>query len=361
MVAVALAGPMDYLRPYDKFAGDQQKLLEQIEKDKAAREGRPPPLVPPGEGDAAEEEEAEAPQQQATPDAEPSSATTSSALQRSKVAAAVGGLRIGPINLGTGSAGLTLVAAAGFGAHRVWSARVEKALEADLEGECAAIRELTLAKRVDRPSDGSKRAALAELRARRALLEESVLPKLRTLEQPVDGPSKKPLGSRTSEELEQLDASLAERVSACALVLAEYERLGQSPPPNFRQWPLADLNTRLDNMKSKGAQLRTIATLHAKLGGKRMDWSTPDKSVTELAAQIETLETQVAESQERKTTQELLGKIEAELWRRKEEAPVALATLSIAQLEELLRKLKTGGGGDAGANLEAEAAAKLQK
>ena len=58
MVAVALAGPMDYLRPYDKFADDQQKLLEQIEKDKAAREGRPPPLVPPGEGDAAEEEEA---------------------------------------------------------------------------------------------------------------------------------------------------------------------------------------------------------------------------------------------------------------------------------------------------------------
>ena len=63
----------------------------------------------------------------------------------------------------------------------MWSARVEKVLEADLEGECAAIRELTLAKRVDRPSDGSKRAALAELRARRALLEERVLPKLRTL------------------------------------------------------------------------------------------------------------------------------------------------------------------------------------
>ena len=38
-LGVALAGPMDYLRPYDKFAGDQQKLLEQIAKDKAAREG----------------------------------------------------------------------------------------------------------------------------------------------------------------------------------------------------------------------------------------------------------------------------------------------------------------------------------
>ena len=49
LVAVAslLAGPMDYLRPYDKFAGDQKALLEQLERDKAAKSGSP--LVPPAD------------------------------------------------------------------------------------------------------------------------------------------------------------------------------------------------------------------------------------------------------------------------------------------------------------------------
>ena len=175
MLAVAFAGPMDYLRPYDKFAGDQQKLLEQIAKDKAAKEGiSNPPLVPPANEDDASEEEA-------APQSEPESApAATSAIQHSKIAAS--GLRIGPLNLGKGPAGLTLVAAAGFGAQRMWSARVEKALEADLDAECAAIRELTLANRVERPSGCSKRAALAELRSRKQLLTEQLLPQLRTLE-----------------------------------------------------------------------------------------------------------------------------------------------------------------------------------
>ena len=39
------------------------------------------------------------------------------------------------------------------------------------------------------------------------------------------------------------------------------------------------------------------------------------------------------------------GKIEAELWRRQEEAPIALQTLSTAKLEALYAKLRGKGGG----------------
>ena len=46
---------------------------------------------------------------------------------------------------------------------------------------------------------------------------------------------------------------------------------------------------------------------------------------------------------ERKEKAELLGKIEAELWRRKEETPIATATLGVSELKALLEKLQQGG------------------
>ena len=54
------------------------------------------------------------------------------------------------------------------------------------------------------------------------------------------------------------------------------------------------------------------------------------------------LEEQVIEAERRKEKEELLGKIEAELWRRKE-PPVALATLSTKKLRKLHKHLKSGG------------------
>ena len=45
--AMLLAGPMNYLRPYDKFAQDQQKLLEQLDRDKQAAPLQEPDNVEP--------------------------------------------------------------------------------------------------------------------------------------------------------------------------------------------------------------------------------------------------------------------------------------------------------------------------
>lgn len=240
-----------------------------------------------------------------------------------------------------GPAKLPVIAiAAGVGAHRIWSARVSKALDADLDAECAALGELTLTKRIERPSGCTKRAALEELRARKALLSEHVLPQLRSLEQAVDAPSKKPLGSRSSEELLSLNTTLSERVSMCAALLSQYELLGQPPPPGFRAWPLDKVSERLANMTSKGAELREIVALMGKLGGKRMDWSLPEMSRDALRAHAAQLEEQVAEARERREHAEMMGKCEAELWRRKEEAPVALGTLSTDELRALHKKLK---------------------
>ena len=79
-------------------------------------------------------------------------------------------------------------------------------------------------------------------------------------------------------------------------------------------------------MTTHSAELKKIVTLLSKLGGKRMDWNLPEQSGEELKATIATLEAQVKEASERRRTSELLGQVEAELWKRNEEAPVALAT-----------------------------------
>lgn len=332
LVAVAslLAGPMDYLRPYDKFAGDQKALLEQLERDKAAKSGSP--LVPPA--DEAQDELLQ--EESAAPEA------TSGVQQSKPNVGGAGGLRLGPIKLALGRlpTSLTVVAMAGVGAHRLLSSRTSQALDDELDAECKALSDLTLTKRVEPPAGCSKRQALEELRARKQLLTEHVVPMLKTLEQPLDGQK---LGARSSEELAELNTTLAQRVASCASLLSQYDLLGQPPPPGFRSWPLEDLDARLTKMTTHSAELKKIVTLLSKLGGKRMDWNLPEQSGEELKATIATLEAQVKEASERRRTSELLGQVEAELWKRNEEAPVALATLSIAQLEELLKRLKTGG------------------
>ena len=65
--------------------------------------------------------------------------------------------------------------------------------------------------------------------------------------------------------------------------------------------------------------------------------------VTQLQEYAASLEGKVAEAEKRKEKDILLGKVEAELWRRKEEPPVALATLSTSKLRKLLKHLKSGG------------------
>ena len=90
---------------------------------------------------------------------------------------------------------------AGVGAHRLLSSRTSQALDDELDAECKALSDLTLTKRVEPPAGCSKRQALEELRARKQLLTEHVVPMLKTLEQPLDGQK---LGARSSEELAEL-------------------------------------------------------------------------------------------------------------------------------------------------------------
>ena len=102
-----------------------------------------------------------------------------------------GGLRLGPIKLALGRlpTSLTVVAMAGVGAHRLLSSRTSQALDDELDAECKALSDLTLTKRVEPPAGCSKRQALEELRARKQLLTEHVVPMLKTLEQLLDGRS----------------------------------------------------------------------------------------------------------------------------------------------------------------------------
>ena len=101
-----------------------------------------------------------------------------------------------------------------------------------------------------------------QLRARKSLLEEHVLPKLNQL---ADGDKHeqlhgggKPLAARSSNELADLNSTLSARVEASGTLLAEYESLGQPAPPHFRMWPLEELRTRLNDMRTKREELREI-------------------------------------------------------------------------------------------------------
>ena len=183
-----------------------------------------------------------------------------------------------------------------------------------------------------------------QFRARKSLLEEHILPQLNQLadadkQEQLHGGSK-PLAARSSTELADLNATLSARVEASGTLLAEYESLGQPAPPHFRMWPIEELRTRLNDMRTKREELREIVRLLAQLGGQRMEWSMPERSLEELAKITKKLKKKVRERAERKEKAELLGKIEAELWRREEEVPIATSSLSIPELRALLAKLQ---------------------
>ena len=85
-----------------------------------------------------------------------------------------------------------------------------------------------------------------------------------------------------------------------------------------------------------------VVRLLAQLGKQRMQESVPKMTKEELRGYASELGVKLAEAEERKEKAELLGKIEAELWRRKQEAPVATGSLDIPELKALLKKLQGG-------------------
>lgn len=81
-----------------------------------------------------------------------------------------------------------------------------------------------------------------------------------------------------------------------------------------------------------------------------MDWELPaweaERLETHAAGLKEKVETQAAH----KEKQSLLGKVEAALWLRKEEPPIALHMMTIEQLRKLLAKLHAANGAPAPAD-----------
>ena len=320
----AAVGPMSYLRPYDMAKDDLRKLQEQVDKDKAAARGEP--ILP--EADADEEESGGGEEGEAAT-AAPSSSSSGS------------GLRL-PLALLTRPLPLALGAGAAFAGHRILSGAQ---LNAQINQELAALKEMTGSRSAVEAPAGGKRAALEDLRKRKELLGSRVLPLLAQLEQPADAPSLgKPLSTCSVEELDELQSALSARASACGKLLSEYEALGcQPPPPKFRSWPLEKVEAHLALFAAKGDELRSVASLLSRLGGPRVEGDLPTMEVTQLQEYAASLEGKVAEAEKRKEKDILLGKVEAELWRRKEEPPVALATLSTSKLRKLLKHLKSGG------------------
>jgi len=212
-----------------------------------------------------------------------------------------------------------------------------------------ALQELTKSRHIKMPPGVSgslreRRDALSELQQRRTILEEDVLPKLAQLypkgkyEQAMVGG--KLLSLCSAAELLELSSSLEARVEISGLLLAEYESLGQPPPPHFRTWPLTKLQQRLTDVQSKRSKLHEISKLLAQLGRQRMDWSMPEWSAERLEEHGAWLAGQVEERSQRKQKAQLLGKIEAEYWFRNEEVPMSLGALSIPELETFLTNLK---------------------
>eukprot|EP00316_Scyphosphaera_apsteinii_P015685 CAMPEP_0119305962 /NCGR_PEP_ID=MMETSP1333-20130426/6827_1 /TAXON_ID=418940 /ORGANISM="Scyphosphaera apsteinii, Strain RCC1455" /LENGTH=400 /DNA_ID=CAMNT_0007309155 /DNA_START=36 /DNA_END=1238 /DNA_ORIENTATION=+ len=150
------------------------------------------------------------------------------------------------------------------------------------------------------------------------------------------------LSEKTAEQLRELDATLAARVQGFARVQYEYTKLGQTPPPYLASWNVSLLEERFTNMTTKAHALRRVLHLQKLLGQTRMDWELPAWETTSLIKLATTLEPQVKALQERRQYQELLGKVEAELWLRRLEAPIGLAALSTAQLRAFLLDLKDG-------------------
>ena len=355
-VAVS-AGPLETLRPYGRGGqeSDLEKLRKMVEEDKRKAAGLPP----------VEEAPAAAPPVQETPAAAPLAPAPVPPPRRaaikpnivSRIASLVipqpltKGVRL-PITLGA-------IAATVYMQQK--SKNGGAALEASIQAECEELQKMTASRSAIEPPSGDRSEALAELRARKACLK-SVLPALGQLSDGTTKPedlqaltgSQRPggLAKMSSAKLTELNATLAERITASGTLLAEYESLGQPPPPGFRMWSMSTLEERYDNITSKRAELIEIVRLLSQLGNQRMDWNLPAKTTEELSVYTEKLNKEVAEFLERKERQTLLGKIEAEMWRRKEETPIATGTLDTPQLKALLKKLKSS----AASHAEAEEA-----
>ena len=71
----------------------------------------------------------------------------------------------------------------------------------------------------------------------------------------------------------------------------------------------------------------------------------PEWSEPKLQAHLEKLKVQAAETKERRAKAALLGRVEAAFWRRKEEVPIATASLSVEKLQELLDSMEGRAGG----------------
>ena len=318
-------GPRQFFKP-NIGADAGRKLREEVEQYQKKQQQLGDP--------SSSSEEAAPPQLEDAPESTDASADlpASKVVARSSLAGVV--LRRARLPLAVG--------AVGFAVHHTWVSRLASEVDAELH----KLAKMTGIRHVDPPSPLGRRnlrdhrAALTELRARSHLLASSVLPLLRQLELERPPDAGAPLTQRSSAELAALNTSLTERVASCGALLAEYEALGQPPPPTFRSWATETLGSRLDNPTSKRAELQAIVALQAQLGRQRMEASLPEWSAAALREHAAALAAEVEEVSARKHKARLLGKVEAELWRRGEEAPVALATLTAEKLEALLAKLK---------------------
>jgi len=240
------------------------------------------------------------------------------------------------------------VAAAGAFVVRSWMLQRAKHR---LELELLALAEQCGSRRVGAPDHSrtirGRLAAADEIRARRELLR-TVMKMYIQLDQTV---SASQLAARPSAELRQLNASLDARVQACGALLAEYDALGQPTPPGFRAWPFEDVVARRAQLISKGGLLREVLAVGAPVGSPRLDWDMPEWSEARLMAHIAQLREQAADTLARRQKAVLLGKVEAAFWRRREEVPIATASMGTEELERLLEHLEGRGRRSEGASM----------
>lgn len=198
----------------------------------------------------------------------------------------------------------------------------------------AAVRQLRheLAARAVRRE---RARADAELGRRREVLLDEVLLAYSRLE----STPPRALANATEAELIGVKESLVERAQVASEVLKGYTALGMETPPHFTQWELEDLQARAANVTQKAPLLREVLRLQKQLGQTRADWELPAYDEAALEAMVAKLEPELATRNEWKRKQVLLGKVEAAHWRRGEEVPIALGSLSCEELEEYYERL----------------------
>eukprot|EP00908_Phaeocystis_cordata_P001417 Transcript_11497.p1 GENE.Transcript_11497~~Transcript_11497.p1 ORF type:complete len:372 (+),score=121.26 Transcript_11497:57-1118(+) len=203
-------------------------------------------------------------------------------------------------------------------------------IRGQIAAHAEALRTLETAKAEAAATAERKAALLKEVSAAYAQLEQKI-------------PAS--LAKQSEAELGALLAGLAERVQACAAMLEAYRALGQTPPDDFRSWPLERVEARRDNVTARADTLREVLLLQAKLGGARpMDSSLAEMGEEELQLKLAELTEKVEETRARRAKDVLLGKVEAALWLHRQEAPVGLASMSVEDLQELLDKLNGAAG-----------------